>query len=176
MMQLVIVVLAIALAALLAVGGISYIDLGSVTRTISGSDFRVGKDAILVAVSSYKTTHNGSLPRADTFEADIAKYMPRGEFRIRMPVGAGDFHWVAASLPDHRAAICLENQTKIDSLNSTLIENVISFAKNEAGRSYAGDVHLASACDATITVTEPAKMDRSALSSDKSIAVRFAIE
>jgi len=177
MMQLIIVVLSIALAALLAVGGIGYLDLGKVSKIISTSDFRAGKDALLLAVSSYKMTHNGALPNKATFDTDVSKYMPRGEIRIRMPAGAEDFHWIAATLPDGRAAICLENQTKASGpLNPGVVDSVISFAKREAVRSSSGDVHLTNACNDASSETEPAKMDRSVLPNDQSVAVSFALE
>jgi hypothetical protein len=176
MMSLIIVVLAIVLSAILIVGGANYLDVGGVSKIIAGSGFRTGKDTLLVAVSSFKMTHNGQLPSKADFFNDISKYVARGEFSPRMPPGADDFKWFAAELPDGRAAICLENKTKTTAINAVVLDNVISFAKREAAQSRENDVYLASGCTDKAGTSDPKTMSRDTISGDASVSVSFALE
>lgn len=180
MMSLIIVVLAIILSAILVAGGASYLHVGIMGSLVASSDFRAGKDAIMVAVSSYKMTHDGALPRTasrNDFVAAIKKYMPKETFATRMPPGAQDFIWTPSELSDGRFAVCLENQTKSGSINAAIIENVLTFARKEALQARSPDVELSNSCsDRTGATSDPAMMDKNQLSGDSSIAVSFALE
>jgi hypothetical protein len=175
MLSLILVVLAIVLSAILIAGGVNYLDLNAVSKVISANEFRVGKDAILVGVASYKMTHNGSLPPQNVFFESISKYMPRGAANPRMPIGSGDFSWNFSKLPDGRAAICLENKTK-EPIDETIIANVISFAKKEAVTAYPKDVFLSDRCGNDVGADTSAEMSRSVLPDNTSVSVSFALQ
>jgi len=129
MMQLLLTVMAIGLAALLAVGGINYFSTDIGVRVEMSQALRAQHDAIAGAVSSYRTANNGFVPRSvDTLKG----YLPEGKVP-EFPKGHKPFLWTIDKSPtgDVRG-LCLTRTH--GEASRGMLEGVISFAKDRAAR------------------------------------------
>lgn len=127
MMQLLITVMAIGLAALLAVGGINYFSTDIGVRVEVSQGLRSQHDAIAGAVSSYKTANNGFVP------GDIkrlAGYLPNGK-APEFPIAGQPFKWKL-----HKSGstdlLCLFRDG--GSPGRGAVEGIVSFARSRVSQ------------------------------------------
>jgi hypothetical protein len=135
MMQLIITVMAIGLAALLAVGGVTYFSTDIGHRIAVQQALRSQHDAIVTAVSSYRTANNGFV-HPDV--ARLEKYLPEGRLP-RIPGGEESFSW---SIEKNNATgqflgLCLNRES--GAIDRGVAQGVASFAQDRAAR-YPGSV------------------------------------
>lgn len=133
MMHLIITVMAIALAALLTVGGIHYFDGGSGTRILVSRSFETQLDAISIAVSAYKASNNGMTPptSAETVESDprIKGFLPWGKLPPQ-PKAAEGFRWTRVDVGG-KPSVCLSNPAPTDRYAR---DAAVRFASNQIAR------------------------------------------
>lgn len=84
MRDLVIAVLALALAAVVAVGGVGYVNIGVTTRVEASAAAAAGFRIYGGALTAYRLSNRG-LPDADTWRDELAPYMAGGA--PRAPAG-----------------------------------------------------------------------------------------
>ncbi len=122
MFQLVIVVIAVGLAALLVVGGMPYFDSSTGTKIKVQQILQGQYEAIISGISAYKSTHGGFLP-PDNIIA-LKGLMPQGE----IPSLSLDKE-LAWSLADGNLCLSRANSTAVsDGVKSginTFVQNVV---------------------------------------------------
>jgi hypothetical protein len=82
--DLVIAIMALALAAVVAVGGIGYVNIGIASRVEASAAAAAGFRIYGGALTAYRLS-NRSLPDADSWRDELAPYMPGGA--PRAPIG-----------------------------------------------------------------------------------------
>lgn len=135
MTHLIITVMAIILAALLAVGGISYFSTDIGFRVSVQQALRTQHDAILTAVSSYRTANNGFV------HSDIERlngYLPDGRIPT-LPGGAEPFVWAIDKDGSSFRGLCLkrpepEDGGSLPSIDRGFAQGLVSFVKDQAAR------------------------------------------
>lgn len=129
MMQLILTVMGIGLAALLAVGGINYFSPDIGLRVEVAQALRTQYDAITSAAVSYRTANNGFVPRS----VDSLKgFLPNGKVP-EFPRGLQPFEWtIDKPINGDVRGLCL-TRTSQDVAKGAL-EGVISFASERAAR------------------------------------------
>lgn len=124
MMQLVLTVLAIALAALLAVGGINYFSTDIGVRVEIAQSLRAQHDSLTAAVSNYRMANNGYIP---TSVDSLKGFLPDGKVPA-FPKYKDSYSWSISKSADGKDYwLCLTaNGTPLKTAN----DGVASFVKD----------------------------------------------
>lgn len=135
MMQLVLTVLAIALAALLAVGGINYFSTDIGVRVEVAQSLRAQHDSLTAAVSNYRMANNGYIP---TSVDSLKGFLPDGKVPA-FPKYKDAYSWSISKSADGKDYwLCL---TANDPSRKTANEGVVSFVR-DMERKYDGSVYF----------------------------------
>jgi hypothetical protein len=136
MFQLVIVVMAVGLAALLVVGGMPYFDSSTGTKLKTQQILQGQLEGIVGAISSYKSSHGGFLPPNDI--TALQGLMPQGivptlpyDVNVRWSLSGGN--------------LCL-NRDNIDTAADGIKNGINAFAQNVVRSSAESTVYFGSSC------------------------------
>jgi len=167
--QLVITVIGIALAALLVIGGANYIhgDLG--TRIVVQRTLDTQRDAILTAVAAYRASNSGLEPAQGVIDEahPIAGFLPEGRVPSFTSTMTG-LRWNNLNSP---TGLCLDytGDTPVD---DGVLNGILRFARSHAERN-PGTVSLGADCEDEGT-TDPSEMTPAFFGTPaNSLAVRF---
>lgn len=132
MTQLIITVMAIVLAAIFAVGGLTYFSTNIGVRVSVQHALRSQHGAILTAVSSYRTANNGYV------HPDIKRlhaYMPDGRMPV-FPGGGNPFVWsIEKDGNGQFLGLCLNRPEGEQSpLDNGVAQGVVAFVTDRAAR------------------------------------------
>lgn len=171
MAQLVMTVLAVALAALLMAGGVTYFSSDTGTRIETVNSLRAQHSAIMGALSSYRLANNGHVPGSI---GSFSGYMPEGEVPA-FPRGDGIVSWKMSSIlqgTDRRMVLCLERGPS--PAGSGIGSGIAAFV-NETAKRYPGEVRIGASCTDTDEQVCPGDGCRSVTAADFTDAGRAVI-
>lgn len=165
MYHLVMVVLAIGLAALLTVGGISYFNNDTAMRVEVTRSLDAHADTLLGAVSIYKSANNGFYPSSiDRIES----YLPGGTVP-GLPASMGDFGWTVIKSGSLNG-VCISGYNA-EGLDQDVVDGLEIFAKLRA-RNLPDTVLFSDVCNQIgYSTADPDQMSKDNLTTDTSIAV-----
>jgi len=130
MMQLILTVLAIALAALLAVGGINYFSTDIGVRVEVAQGLRAQHDIMTAALTNYRLANNGYIP---TSVDSLTGFFPDGKVPT-FPKTPDAFTWsISKDSAGSRYWLCLRAGSVIPSRVAR--EGVASFVRDRAAKS-----------------------------------------
>lgn len=169
MMQIVYVVMAVALASVLTLAGISYIDSGLGTRLVVARGLQGQMDIMSTALSSYRAANGGlSPPTGSNLETRLSGYLPNGVLPP-LPQWAKGFVWTTVQIGGVEA-LCVERPTGT-LIGDDLAAGIVSFARTQAERRLPGGVLLGASCGTG--TSDPADMGASSFAPGTSAAVTF---
>jgi hypothetical protein len=158
------VVLAILLAGLLAVGGISYVNQDTALRVEVSRTLDAHTDLLAGTVAVYKSANNGFFP--NSIER-IHAFLPGGNMPV-LPKSMRSFAWDTFKQPVQ--GICISGSND-DGLDSDVVAGVTNFAKMRA-RNAPGSVLYSDNCEQIGFSTEDVdQMEPDNLTNDTSVAV-----
>ncbi|MTH94892.1 hypothetical protein [Roseibium sp. RKSG952] len=165
MYQTIMVVLAILLAGLLAVGGINYINQDTALRIEVSKTLEAHADLLVGTVSIYKSTNNGFFPNSIK---RINTLLPDGNIPA-LPKSMSDFSWTTVKTGGTRG-ICISGYNS-EGLDSDVAAGVTTFAKMRA-LDLPGSVLYSDACGQVgFSTSEPDLMEPENLTNTTSMAV-----
>lgn len=165
MHQIIMVVLAIILAGLLAVGGISYINQDTALRVEVSRGLEAHADLLVGTLAVYKSANNGFFPSNIN---RINSYLPGGSIPA-LPKSMSDFAWTTIKSNSVRG-VCISGYNGAG-LDSDVVAGVTTFAKMRS-RNLPGSVYYSDVCEQIGFSTQDIdQMDPSNLTNDTSMAV-----
>jgi len=169
MMQIVFVVMAVALGAIVTLGGMSYLDSGLGIRLVVSRGLQGQMDIMSSALATYRAANGGLFPPSGVnLENRLSGYLPNGVLPP-LPPGARGFVWKTVPVSG-REALCVERPSGTQ-IGADVRDGIVIFAKAQAERRPPGGVLLGAACGSG--TSDPAAMNAGSIGAGTSAAVTF---